>query len=617
MYYRLAAAAEDGKIIRQAVYRANSLMVDSPTLSSRWLHRLRQVPVDINQQSYRALSYVGAIALAAASSLLIATPTEAAERIRFQLGLLGLSITRQELETFADTGELNGSLETVLSRLDSETRSQLQAVLQARYQVDAVRVNRFSYTQSGRQLLTEVGDLIQTESGQNGFYSLRAALTLAAADADGLTLLNFIRQFPTDIRVDVGQALAIARKLDTLLSQTQSAMADLAETTEAIATSEPATDFSALPDPRQPGTREVSMKTLTLYDGDRDRTLVVDVYTPVVEPSREAAQTLPVIVVSNGLGARRSRFDELAIHLASHGFAVAMPDHPGSDRQRLQAFYRGLHRENFEAAEYINRPLDISFLLDELTRLNPEEFGDRLDPSRVGVFGYSFGGTTALALAGAEINRSHLQQDCANRSALLNISLLYQCRALELADTGPQLQDDRVQAIYVFVPFGRSLYGPQGMAQVDRPVFWEATEQDILTPLVIEQLPPFGWLTNQSLEDITGRLDVDKPDLRSSEHGSSESQGAQGDRYLVVTDDLPHARLTLDVINRLTNQAIAWENIKPITERYHQMLSLIFFEVYLAANDTYRPYLQAQGMRYLETKPYSLYWRHDSPSDSL
>ena len=43
-------------------------------------------------------------------------------------------------------------------------------------------------------------------------------------------------------------------------------------------------------------------------------------------------------VVSNGLGTKGDRFVELANHLASHGFAVVILDHPGSDRQRQKAY---------------------------------------------------------------------------------------------------------------------------------------------------------------------------------------------------------------------------------------------------------------------------------------
>jgi predicted dienelactone hydrolase len=273
------------------------------------------------------------------------------------------------------------------------------------------------------------------------------------------------------------------------------------------------------------------------------------------------------------LGARRDRFTEFAQHLTSHGFAVVVPDHPGSDRQRLQDFYRGLYQENFAAEEFIDRPLDITFLLDQLeqNQTGPQ----RLDLDRVGVFGYSFGGTTALSLAGATVDLATLQQDCDTQMAITNISLLYQCRALELPEAIPDLKDDRISAVYLFVPFGRSLFGQTGIRQVTVPVLWEATDEDFLTPLVLEQIPTFSWLTT-------------------------------ADRYLVVSKGLPHARINLDIINGLTNRKREWSQLRSITQNYHNALSVAFFKAHVAEDDTYQIYLNAAYTQALTEQPYTL-----------
>ncbi|MEL6940516.1 MAG: alpha/beta fold hydrolase, partial [Cyanobacteria bacterium J06598_1] len=494
----------------------------------------------------------------------MARPVKAAEQVRLRYGLYELLITRQDLEAFAQTGVAEGDLKTLVSRLGDKAEL-LQGALQAEYELDPVLANRFAYTRSGVQLLTAAGEFVQTESGLNGFKALRAALTLAASDPAGLTMLSFLEHFPSEMRVSIGDALGLAEDYGALLGGTQQAVAQLVAETEMAAQDGARVDFSQLPDPQMLGEAAVSVQTLEFYDQGRDRTIPLELYVPEASSgdAETAEETVPVIVVSNGLGARRDRFKDLAMHLASHGFAVALPDHPGSDRARLQAFYRGFEAENFEPGEYIDRPLDVSFILDELSRLNSESFSGRLNPEQAGVFGYSFGGTTALALAGAKIDLAHLQTSCDTRSSLFNISLLYQCRALELPEgavKNAELKDDRVQAIYVFVPFSRSLYGPEGMANVEGPVLWEATDKDILTPFVVEQLPAFSWLSD------------------SVERGE--------DRYLAITAGLPHARITLEVLNRLTGQeAVDWEEIKPIAEGYHQTLSTGFFQVHLAGNE--------------------------------
>jgi len=552
---------------------------------SRWLRRwrpwLQGHQLRLGCQLALGLTCVGAIA---------PPPSPAADKINLHYGLYELTITRQELETFAETGVAEGGLSAVLSRLDGDLSGQFYDLLQAQYDLNPVLASRFSYTSSGEQLLSEIGDLIKTESGLNGGQALRAALVLAASEPDGLTLLNFIERYPTDIRISIGQLLSIAETFRALLSETAQTTEQLIAETQMLAGDDASVDFAALPDPRLPGEFSHSMETLSLYDAGRDRTILVDVYTP----TDATADDIPVIVVSNGLGARRDRFAELADHLASHGFAVALLDHPGSDRTRLQEFYRGFEAENFEPLEYLDRPLDVSFLLDELTRLNASRFAGRLNPEQAGVFGYSFGGTTALALAGAQIDLDHLQQSCDSRASIYNISLLYQCRALEL-DPGQvastRLQDSRIRAISVFVPFSRSLYGPKGLSQVQGPVLWKATDQDILTPFLIEQLPAFEWLTAADSDEL----------------GNEPND----DHYLTVAAGLPHARITFEVISRITQTQNDWDQIRPIAESYHQRLNAAFFQVHLAGDTAYQPYLQAGGAQFLSQSPYSLTWKEN------
>lgn len=512
--------------------------------------------------------------ISAASPVL---PLHAAEQIRLNYGPLGFSIAVEDLETFVQNGDADGALKMFLASLSLEQQNQIRGALQSRYDVSPVTVAQFSYTSSGEQLLQEAGELVKTPARQNGFYGIRSASILAAADPKGLSIINWLRQFPTDIQIDLGKVLRFRRHVTDLLTETTQTMTALEQQTNALVATETPIDFSQRPDLRTPGTLTITRQTLHWYDAGRDRELVSDLYLPELDELEQSELgQIPVIVISNGLGARRDRFDKLAEHLTSYGFAVIIPDHPGSDRQRLQDFYAGLYRENFAAEEFIDRPLDITFLLDQLENLNSSDFQNRLNLKQVGVFGYSFGGTTALSLAGAEIDIEHLETDCETRIAITNISLLYQCRALELSQPLLNLRDDRIAALYLFVPFGRSLFGQTGISHVNAPVLWEATDEDFLTPLMIEQVPAFQWLPPEN------------------------------DNYLVVTNGLPHAQVSLDLINGLTNRGVDWNQLRTITENYYNALTVAFFKTYLTNEEQYRTYLQASYARALTEEPYTL-----------
>lgn len=496
-----------------------------------------------------------------------ALPGWTATQIYLRYGPLRFNIPVEAIANFGETGA-DSRLDVILGRLNANQRSQLQNTLKATYDVDLRMVSQFSYTRSGERLLKEVGRLIRTASGRNGAGSLRSAGILAAADPDGFSVLSFLRNLPVDMQIDVGQAIAFQRRLSGLLQRTAQVTNRVIDATQAIAQTE--TDLlQTLPpiDPRQPGSIAFQRQTLRLVDAQRHRPLTVDLYLPEVDTPA------PLIVVSNGLGARRDRFARLASHLASHGFAVAIPDHPGSDRDRLQDFYDGLHRENFDPAEFANRPLDISFLLDALAEMQQQEPFQRIDLERVGAFGYSFGGTTAFSLAGAEIQFSSLEPACQSDSFILNISLLYQCQALA-APPPPALRDPRIKAVYAFLPFGKSLFGT-GLSQIDVPVLWESSDEDLLTPLLEEQLPSFRQLTPSA---------------------------PQSERYFILTKGLPHARISYEIAGRIAggnsgsdrpSNRRPWEDIKAISERYHHALTLAFFQTHVAGNEDYRSFLTA------------------------
>ncbi|MFM7426157.1 MAG: alpha/beta hydrolase, partial [Elainella sp.] len=336
----------------------------------------------------------------------LAGPGWAAERIYFDFSILGRSLAVTELANFAETGRPTGRLGYYLNWFTSPAQQQqLQVALQTRYRVAPLVVERFSYTSSGVRLLGEIGEIIQTEARLNGGQAIRSAAILAAAQPEGISVLSFLQQFPTDLRIDLQRLLRLIQRVQGILQQTETTVAQLHQQAVHLAAD---STFPAAPDLRQSGPFTYQKRTLQILDPARQRQFAADLYLPTRPGGAEwpnlAAGSTPVVIMSNGLGAGRDRFDEIALHLVSHGFAIAIPDHPGSDRQRLREFYAGQHRENFEAREYIDRPQDITVLLNELERLNQTELGQRLNLERVGMFGYSFGGSTALSLAGATLN---------------------------------------------------------------------------------------------------------------------------------------------------------------------------------------------------------------------
>jgi dienelactone hydrolase len=127
-----------------------------------------------------------------------------------------------------------------------------------------------------------------------------------------------------------------------------------------------------------------------------------------------AQHSYPVVLMRAGLAAQVTNYTSLAEDLASHGYVVMGFDAPY--RTSVVVFpdgrviarapdnnadlVSGMQQEQLAEKLVQAWSADMSFALDQLERLNTSDpsgrFRGRLDMQRVGVFGHSLGGATAL-----------------------------------------------------------------------------------------------------------------------------------------------------------------------------------------------------------------------------
>ena len=422
----------------------------------------------------------------------MALPVTAAEKLSVKLGPIQQSVIIADLQHFALTGEVVGSLRPYALLLNEQTQQTLNSSIPLDPKVGDKLVDDVLNSSAGDRLLTA----LQTVIPNSDRVSLRKALTKAATHTNGLSLLGFFQELqPPEVVIDISSTLSLASQMNLPYWQSQA----LGSVLERELTAPPQTLLPSELDPTKRGGQWVRQQTLIFRDYERDRTIPVDLYW-----SRRTQG--PLIVISHGFGADRRFLSYLARHLASYGFTVAALEHPASNVAWLTAITSGRLGDRhtahiLPATEFIDRPRDVSFLLSELDRmnLNSTTFEGKVNTKQVVVIGHSLGGYTALALAGAELNLKQLRQFCKQPNLVgLSAADWLQCTAADLPDRLPDLRDRRVAQVIALNPVIGRLFDPKSLADIRIPTMIMSGTGDAVTPAVSQQLLPFTHLKSST-----------------------------------------------------------------------------------------------------------------------
>lgn len=524
-------------------------------------------------------------------------PATAAETVSFWYSSLEFSVDINDLEKNLEIDlenpivEIEGNTFTEVNNqvnpINSPPVPKWQLLLTQDIRLDRVTVSRLLNSSLGTIILQSIGEIIRVSPSQNGFYALRSAFVLASSSSESFTLLDVLRQFPADtINIDAQASLKLAHLFGQLQRETQREIAAIKHQAENESQDHSATefsDFSQQPNVENPGSFTWHQENLALYDQKRDRSLSVAFYRPQMDFN--ISKKTPLVVISPGFGVKKENFSYLAEHLASYGVAVAILDHPGSDYAQVKNFFAGTTREILTPQELIDRPQDVSYLLDELERLEqakPSSLGT-LDLEKVGIVGHSVGSYTALALGGAKLDIKYLQQYCSTNTLDLNWfnpSMAVQCLAAKLPSTkNYQLGDRRIAAIFAMNPFGSKIFGETGLNQLKIPVVFVGGSKDVFTPLLSEQIEPFAQL------------------------GSRE-------KYLLLIDRGTHAYRHTKLLSALainTGVNTTDKGFNPqLARNYAKAMSLAFMQTYISDQAKYRRFLTKNYAQYISETPMNL-----------
>jgi predicted dienelactone hydrolase len=135
------------------------------------------------------------------------------------------------------------------------------------------------------------------------------------------------------------------------------------------------------------------------------------------------------------------------------------------------------------------------------------------------IIGYSFGGGTALAIAGAEMQLESLKQSCKKNVATFSLGETLQCVAQELPANRYQLGDKRIKRAIALSPTTSLMFGQTGLSKLQVPTLVWAGSADKTVPALPEQIVGFNkipspkWLvgilggTHLSVKDPSTTMD--------------------------------------------------------------------------------------------------------------
>lgn len=440
-------------------------------------------------------SGIGFIAVFA--SLMTAVPGLGAERVKLDYGGLSVEIATVELGTFATTGQVPDRLTPYMALTNPLQMASFRELLNQRLIVSDVSVSQFTHSPVGERLLNQAGQLFQSTLPEQRIDALRQAMIQAAKDKAGLTLLNVIRKFPENtVKVNVPLALSVIQENAEIFQRRTEVVTQIHQQEIADSLKHPVT-IPPQPQLSRPGAIQWTKQTFTFQNPARTRRSNADLYLPSLPKANTG--DIPVIVISHGLASNRSTFIYLATHLASHGFAIVVLEHLETSSEKFVRFLNGFEGAP-DPSELTSRPRDITAVLDTLTQTARSDPAlQKLNLREIGLFGHSLGGYTVLAAAGASINRLLLQDQCKqtlSEHPSLNLSMLIQCRILELPQTASlAVQDNRVKAVIAINPLTSSIFGQAGLSQIQSPILLLASTDDFFAPALPEQIEPFSWLT--------------------------------------------------------------------------------------------------------------------------
>ena len=234
----------------------------------------------------------------------------------------------------------------------------------------------------------------------------------------------------------------------------------------------------------------IGVKTFKFHDNSRNRPVTVEIWYPTEEKAtafdltddcvwqhpkeaRNASISLkdskyPLIIMSHGNRGDRRERTWLADSLVKKGYIVASVEHHGNSWKDYNPL---------SSICFWERAKDVSFSLDQL--LSSEILASKINTNKIGFVGYSMGGMTGLALAGAQAK--HLKE-----IAKIQISQLpgvppTVLDSIDFSEGEKNLKETRIKSFLLICPASFA-YSSDSLKSIKSPIGLIASLDDEVLP---------------------------------------------------------------------------------------------------------------------------------------
>ena len=152
-----------------------------------------------------------AILLAGMAIFLNPGKVKASEEIVFTYGGATQTVSLEELQTFADTGEMSPGLDFLLN-FSKQNPFMIRWILNQEFPANIKLVYELLNTAPGEYVLSQTSNVVGSKSERANVKALRGALVASASDDNVISLIELLDNYPTQQVFVHGKILAKARK---------------------------------------------------------------------------------------------------------------------------------------------------------------------------------------------------------------------------------------------------------------------------------------------------------------------------------------------------------------------------------------------------------------------